>query len=68
MSDPIDDLSALRIERAPLESNRRGWGKWVFILVLLAAVGGGARWWTTRVVPLEVEVAPVRQRLSLIHI
>jgi hypothetical protein len=27
VSDPIDDLSALRIERAPLESNRRGWGK-----------------------------------------
>ncbi len=64
MSDPIDDLSALRIERAPLESNHRGWGKWVFILVLLAAVGGGARWWTTRVVPLEVEVASVRQRAA----
>jgi RND family efflux transporter MFP subunit len=64
VSDPIDDLSALRIERAPLESNRRGWGKWVFILVLLAAIGGGARWWTTRVVPLEVEVAPVRQRAA----
>lgn len=64
MSDPIDDLSALRIERAPLEPNRRGWGKWVFILGLLAAIGGGARWWTQRVVPLEVEVASVRQRAA----
>ena len=64
MSDPIDDLSALRIERAPLEPTRRGWGKWVLLLVLVAAIGGGARWWSQRVVPLEVEVAPVSARAA----
>jgi RND family efflux transporter MFP subunit len=64
VSDPIDDLSALRIERAPLEPAGRGWGKWVVTLVLLAAAAAGARWWTTRVVPIEVEVAPVRQRAA----
>jgi HlyD family secretion protein len=34
----------------------------VTLLVLLAAVGGGAYWWMNRVVPLEVEVAAVSQR------
>ena len=64
MSDPIDDLSALRIERAPLEPTRRGWGKWVLLLAILAAAGGGARWWSQRVVPLEVEVAAVSARAA----
>ncbi len=64
MSDPIDDLSALRIERAPLAPAGRGWGRWLALLVLLAAIGGGARWWSQRVVPLEVEVAPVSQRAA----
>ncbi len=62
MSDPIDDLSALRIERAPLAPAGRRWGRWVALLVVLAAVGWGAWWWTNRVVPLEVEVAQVSQR------
>ena len=47
MSDPIDDLSALRIEREPLTTGGRRWGRWVALLVLLAATGGGAYWWTT---------------------
>jgi len=64
VSDPIDDLSALRIERAPLAPAGRGWGRWFALLVLLAAIGGGARWWSQRVVPLEVEVAPVSQRAA----
>jgi RND family efflux transporter MFP subunit len=64
VSDPIDDLSALRIERAPLAPAGRGWGRWLALLVLLAAIGGGARWWSQRVVPLEVEVAPVSQRAA----
>ncbi len=64
MSDPIDDLSALRIERAPLEPAGRGWGKWALFLAVVAALAGGARWWTTRVVPIEIEVAPVRQRAA----
>jgi len=62
VSEPIDDLSALRIERAPLAPAGRGWGRWIAWLVLLAAIGGGARWWSQRVVPVEVEVASVSQR------
>ncbi len=62
-SDPIDDLSALRIERAPLPTGR-SWGRWVFLALLLAAVGGGAWWWTHRVVPIEVEAASVTQRAA----
>ena len=62
MSDPIDDLSALRIERAPLDTGGRRWGRWVALLALVAGAGGGAYWWMNRVVPLEVEVAQVTQR------
>ena len=62
MPDPIDDLSSLRIERAPLSAPSRRWGRSVLLLVLLAAAGGGARWWSQRVVPIEVEVAQVSQR------
>ena len=62
MPDPIDDLSALRIERAPLSAPSRRWGRWVVLLVLLAAAGGGARWWSQRVVPIEVEAAQVSLR------
>lgn len=64
MSDPIDDLSALRIERAPLNTTGRRWGRWVALLVMLAAAGWGAWWWTHRVVPTEVEVAAVSQRAA----
>ena len=63
MSDAIDDLSALRIERAPLNTGGRRWGRWVLLLVLLAAIGGGW-WWTHRVVPIEVEVAAVTGRAA----
>jgi HlyD family secretion protein len=64
VSDPIDDLSALRIEREPLNTGGRRWGRWVALLILLAAFGGGAYWWTNRVVPLEVEVAAVTSRAA----
>jgi HlyD family secretion protein len=64
VSDPIDDLSALRIEREPLRTGGRRWGRWVALLILLAAIGGGAHWWTTRVVPLEIEVAAVTSRAA----
>jgi HlyD family secretion protein len=64
VSDPIDDLSALRIEREPLNTGGRRWGRWVALLILLAAIGGGAYWWTTRVVPLEIEVAAVTSRAA----
>jgi len=62
--DPIDDLSSLRIERAPLSAPSRRWGRWVALLLLLGAAGGGAWWWSQRVVPLEVEVAQVSQRAA----
>ena len=62
MSDAIDDLSALKIDRQPIDVRRRPWGRWVTLLVFLAAAGGGAYWWMNRVVPLEVEVAQVTQR------
>jgi HlyD family secretion protein len=64
VSDPIDDLSALRIEREPLTTGGRRWGRWVVLLLLAAAIGGGAYWWTHRVVPLEVEVATVTSRAA----
>ena len=62
MADPIDDLSALRIERAPLTAPTRQWGRWLFLLILLGAAAGGGWWWMHRVVPIEVEVAQVSQR------
>jgi RND family efflux transporter MFP subunit len=62
VAEPNDDLSALRIERAPLQVNRGRWGRWAVLAVLLALIGGGAWWWTNRVVPVEVEVAAVTTR------
>ncbi len=62
MADPIDDLSALRIERAPLAAPTRRWGRSVFVLILLGAAAGGGWWWMRRVVPIEVELAQVSQR------
>ncbi|HUU36022.1 MAG TPA: efflux RND transporter periplasmic adaptor subunit, partial [Vicinamibacterales bacterium] len=62
MSDPIDDLSALHIEREPLYEPGRRWGRWLALLLLVGATGGGAWWWMHRVQPIEVEVAQVGQR------
>ena len=62
MPDPIDDLSSLRIERAPLSAPSRRWGRWVVLLLLLGGAGAGVWWWSQRVVPIEVEVAQVSQR------
>jgi hypothetical protein len=42
VADSIDDLSALRIEREPLRVHRRGWIKWIVLLVILASAGVGA--------------------------
>lgn len=61
--EPVDDLSALRIERAPLPPERR-WGKWAAWLVLLAAVALGGWYWAGREQPLEVEVATVNTRAA----
>jgi RND family efflux transporter MFP subunit len=59
--DSTEDLSALRIERAPRRASRR-WVRWVVILVLLAGAGGTAWTWMTRERPVEVEVASVTTR------
>ena len=64
MADSSDDLSALRIDREPLDAGGRSWGKWIFLLVLLGAAGGGAWYWLTRERPVEVEVATVTERAA----
>lgn len=64
MADPIDDLSALRIEREPLNTTGGRWVKWVVLLVLLGAAGGGAWYWLNRERPVEVEVVAVTERAA----
>ena len=64
MADTSDDLSALRIEREPLDAGRRSPGKLVFGLALVAAIGGGAFYWLNRERPVEVEVAAVTERAA----
>jgi RND family efflux transporter MFP subunit len=60
----IDDLSALRIEREPLNTSGGRWVKWVVLLLLLAAAGGGSWYWFNRERPVEVEVASVTERAA----
>jgi RND family efflux transporter MFP subunit len=60
----IDDLSALRIEREPLDTRSRGWVKWIVLLVFLALAGGGATYWFKRDRPISVEVATVTERAA----
>ena len=64
MSDRIDDLSALRIEREPLNTSRGRWGKWLVLLILAAAAGGGGWYWLNRERPVEVEIATVSERAA----
>ena len=59
-----DDLSALRIEREPLNTGGGRWVKWVVVLLFLAAAGGGAWYWLNRERPVEVEVATVNERAA----
>ncbi len=59
-----DDLSALRIEREPLNTGGGRWVKWVVVLLFLAAAGGGAWYWLNRERPVEVEVATVSERAA----
>ena len=64
MTDSIDELSALRIEREPL---RTGGGRsvtWVMMLLILGGAGGGAWYWFTREQPIEVEVVAVTERAA----
>jgi HlyD family secretion protein len=60
----IDDLSALRIEREPLDTRSRGWVKWIVLLAFFAIAGGAAAHWLKRDRPLTVEVATVTERAA----
>ena len=60
----IDDLSALRIEREPLDTRSRGWVKWIVLLAFFAIAGGAAAYWLKRDRPLTVEVATVTERAA----
>ena len=64
MAEVTDDLSALRIEREPLDAGSGRWVKWVVLLVVLGGAGGGAWYWLTRERPVEVEVATVSERAA----
>ena len=64
MTDSIDDLSALRIEREPLSTGGGQWVKWVVLLLILGGAGGGAWYWWNRERPVEVEVVAVSERAA----
>jgi HlyD family secretion protein len=63
VAEVTDDLSALRIEREPLDAGSGRWVKWVVLLVVLGGAGG-AWYWLTRERPVEVEVATVSERAA----
>jgi len=64
VTDSIDDLSALRIEREPLRTGGGRWVKWVVLLVILGGAGGGVWYWLNRERPVEVEVVAVTERAA----
>jgi RND family efflux transporter MFP subunit len=64
LSERTDELAALRIERKPMQLERRPWVKWLVVLVLLIAVSIGGWAWTTRERPIEVEVATATERAA----
>jgi hypothetical protein len=57
-------LSALKIEREPLDAQSGGWVKWVALLVVLAAAGGGAWYFLSLERPIEVEAGTVSERAA----
>ena len=64
MTDTADDLSALKIDREPLNTGGGRWGKWIFFLLLIGGAGGGAWYWLNRERPVEVEVVAVTERAA----
>ncbi len=60
----IDDLSALKIEREPLNTGGGRWVKWVVLLVLLGGAGTGVWVWLSRERPIEVEATAVTERAA----
>jgi RND family efflux transporter MFP subunit len=59
-----DDLSALRIEREPLQPARRGWVKWVLLLVVTGGTAAGGWLWVNRDHPIPVEVVTATERAA----
>ena len=64
MTDSINDLSALRIEREPLKAGGGRSVTWVVLLLILGGAGGGAWYWFNRERPVEVEVVAVTERAA----
>jgi HlyD family secretion protein len=64
VADTSDDLSALKIEREPLDASGGRWGKWLFLLILIGGAGAGAWYWLNRERPVEVEVVSVNERAA----
>lgn len=64
MTDSINDLSALRIEREPLNTSGGRSVTWVILLLVLGGAGGGAWYWLHRERPIEVEVVAVSERAA----
>lgn len=60
----MNDLSALRIEREPLNTSGGRSVKWVVLLLILGGAGGGAWYWLSRERPVEVEVVAVTERAA----
>jgi RND family efflux transporter MFP subunit len=59
-----DDLSALRIEREPLEPGRGRWVKWVALFAVAAAAAAGGLMWWNREQPISVEVVAATERAA----
>jgi RND family efflux transporter MFP subunit len=65
VSPVTDELSALRIERQPMQPDGgRRWVKWLVVFLMIGAAGAGGWVWMTRERPIEVEVATVTQRAA----
>ncbi|MQA30596.1 MAG: biotin/lipoyl-binding protein [Luteitalea sp.] len=64
MTDPKDELAALRIEREPMRPARGRSMTWIVAVLLLGAAGGALWLWLTRERPIEVEVAAVTERAA----
>jgi HlyD family secretion protein len=64
VADTTDDLSALKIEREPLNAGGGRWGKWLVLLILIGGAGAGAWYWLNRERPIEVEVVQVAERAA----
>jgi RND family efflux transporter MFP subunit len=64
VADTSDDLSALKIEREPLNTGGGRWRTWLFLLILIGGAGAGAWYWLNRERPVEVEVVQVTERAA----